>query len=598
MTPSDSSDAVELRRLAEERLSETQKTQHSQAEAQRTAHDARRLVQELQIHQIELEIQNEQLERARAETQEALGRYTDLYEFAPAGYFSLDREGTIRQVNLTGAELLGVDRSRLVNRRFGFFVAENSRAIFRAIAEKVFASQSRETCEAMLLREGKPPFYARIEARISENGQECRAVVVDVTESKRAEAMLHKQAQLLDLAHDAIFVTDRNDCITYWNPAAQQRYGWGQEEALGKHTHTFLQTIFPRTLEEIKAILLKEGYWEGELKHATQDGSRIIVASRWSLQRDEHSNPAGFLEVNNDITEQKAVEEEIRRLNAHLEHRVSERTAQLQTANVELQIAAETKDKFLANMSHELRTPLNAIIGFAGFLVDGKPGTLNPKQKEYLEDILNSGKHLLQLIADILDLAKEGAAKMELNSERFSLRKAIAETCTVTKSVAQKKSIPINVNVAPEIGDVTLDQQKFKQVLHNLLSNAIKFNHVGGMVEIRVAMHDAHRFELVVLDNGIGIKPEDLQRLFKKFEQVESGASRRHEGTGLGLALTRKIVELQGGTIGVESEFGKGSRFTVVLPLVAAEAEQRGHLEKDAELTPEPEETEAASLRK
>src|ERR1700693_1336241 len=162
-----------------------QKTQHSQAEAQRTMHDAHRLVQELQIHQFELEIQNEQLEQARAETQEALERYTDLYDFAPAGYFSLDRDGTIRQANLTSSELFGVDRSRLVNRRFGLFVAENSRAIFHAFAEKVFASQSRETCEAMLLREGKPSFYTRIEARSSNDGQECRAVVVTSPNARR-----------------------------------------------------------------------------------------------------------------------------------------------------------------------------------------------------------------------------------------------------------------------------------------------------------------------------------------------------------------------------------------------------------------------------
>ena len=230
------------------------------------------------------------------------------------------------------------------------------------------------------------------------------------------------------------------------------------------------------------------------------------------------------------------------------------------------------KDRFLANMSHELRTPLNAIIGFSEFLVDGKPGTINAKQKEYLEDILTSGKHLLVLINDVLDLAKVGAGKMELKPEKFSLRKAIEEACAVTKPIMQKKSIRLEVNVAPELGHVTLDQQKFKQVLYNLLSNAIKFSPNGGKVEIRVAMHDAHRFKLSVQDAGIGIKKEDLRRLFKEFEQLESAASSHHEGTGLGLALTRKIVELQGGTIGVESEIGQGSLFTVVMPLILAEA--------------------------
>jgi len=155
---------------------------------------------------------------------------------------------------------------------------------------------------------------------------------------------------------------------------------------------------------------------------------------------------------------------------------------------------------------------------------------------------------------------------MEFYPERFSLRKAIQETCAVSEPIAQKRGIHINLAVAPETGDVTLDQQRLKQVLFNLLSNAIKFSHDGGKVAISVEPYDTDRFQLVVSDTGIGIKTEDVARLFNRFQQLESSASRRHEGTGLGLDLTRKIVELQGGTIDVESEVGKGSSFTVVMP--------------------------------
>jgi signal transduction histidine kinase len=255
-----------------------------------------------------------------------------------------------------------------------------------------------------------------------------------------------------------------------------------------------------------------------------------------------------------DVTERRRSEEEVVK---------AKETAE--TAN-------KTKSLFLANMSHELRTPLNGIIGFAEFLVDGKPGHLNPKQKEYLEAILNSGKHLLQLINDVLDLAKVEAGKMELNPEKFSLSKAVEEVCGVAKPIVQKKGIRLDVYVAHELGEVTLDQQKFKQVLYNLLSNAVKFTDDGGKVEIHVATHDAYRFKLSVQDTGIGIKEEDFCRLFKEFEQMESGAARRYEGTGLGLALTRKIVESQGGEVGVESKIGKGTSFTVLLPLVMPKA--------------------------
>jgi signal transduction histidine kinase len=246
--------------------------------------------------------------------------------------------------------------------------------------------------------------------------------------------------------------------------------------------------------------------------------------------------------------------------NETLEERVRERTAQAEAAN-------RAKSAFLANMSHELRTPLNGIIGFAEFLADGKPGALNPKQKEYLEDILQSGRHLLQLIIDVLDLASVEAGKTELSVESFSLCEAIEDVCAVAKPLVEKKRIQMEVDIAPELGHITLDRRKFKQVVYNLLSNAIKFSDDGGKVQIIAAPQGEGRFKLSITDSGLGIKAEDLHRIFKKFEQLEGGASRRYEGTGLGLTLTEKIVELQGGTIRVESVVGKGSSFTVVLPL-------------------------------
>ena len=236
-----------------------------------------------------------------------------------------------------------------------------------------------------------------------------------------------------------------------------------------------------------------------------------------------------------------------------------------------LQDSSRLKSEFLANMSHEVRTPLNAIIGFSELLVDEKPGQLNPTQKEYLGDILNSGRHLLQLINDVLDLSKVEAGKMELNPETFRIKKAVEEVCAIAGAIAQKKEIEIHTEIAAELDRVTLDQQKFKQVLYNLVSNGIKFTDQGGRVDIVCSPCDRNHFKLSVQDSGIGIKTEELRRLFFEFEQLESGPSRRYEGTGLGLALTQKIVERQNGVINVQSEFGKGSTFSVILPLVTTE---------------------------
>ena len=239
----------------------------------------------------------------------------------------------------------------------------------------------------------------------------------------------------------------------------------------------------------------------------------------------------------------------------------------LRRANEALQEASRVKSEFLANMSHELRTPLSSIIGFSEFLADEKPGKVNEKQKECLNDVLNSGRHLLQLINNVLDLSKVEAGKMELYPETFSIGKAIEEVCSILAPMAQKQNVVIRHELDPVVEDeVTLDQQKFKQVLYNLLSNALKFSNDGGKVDILVSPRDQTRLRLQVKDTGIGIQPEEINRLFIEFQQLDSGTTRRYEGTGLGLALTKKIVEFQKGSISVESEVGKGSTFTVELP--------------------------------
>jgi protein-histidine pros-kinase len=237
-----------------------------------------------------------------------------------------------------------------------------------------------------------------------------------------------------------------------------------------------------------------------------------------------------------------------------------------------LQSASRLKSEFLASMSHELRTPLNGIIGFTEFLIDEKPWPLNAKQKEYLADVLASGRHLLQLINDVLDLSKVEAGRMQIRCEDFSLEEAVDEVCAVVSPMAAEKRIDIQRGIGASPSSVHLDRQKFVQVLYNLLSNAVKFSNEAGKVEVRVSTPGAHVLQVKVRDTGIGIREQDFPKLFVEFQQLDSGTARRYGGTGLGLALTRKLVEAQGGSITVESAIGKGSTFTVSLPLRQAPA--------------------------
>jgi len=223
----------------------------------------------------------------------------------------------------------------------------------------------------------------------------------------------------------------------------------------------------------------------------------------------------------------------------------------------------------LANMSHELRTPLNSIIGFSEVLEDELLGALNPSQREDVQYILKAGRHLLSLINDILDLAKVESGKMQLEMERVSLKELLESMLAMHREKASRHGIIMDLQMET-VADMTIeaDERKLKQILFNLLSNAVKFTSDGGSVRVMAMMlPGAEEIEISVEDTGIGIKPEDIQKLFQEFSQLESVYDKEYGGTGLGLALTKKLVEMQGGRIRVESEFGKGSRFAFVLPV-------------------------------
>jgi signal transduction histidine kinase len=244
--------------------------------------------------------------------------------------------------------------------------------------------------------------------------------------------------------------------------------------------------------------------------------------------------------------------------NARLFREIEDKSRQIEAAN-------RHKSEFLANMSHELRTPLNAIIGFSEVLKERMFGELNEKQAEYTDDILTSGQHLLSLINEILDLSKVEAGRMELELATFDLPLAIDNARTFVRERATRHGINLDVTVDERLGDFVGDERKIKQVLLNLLSNAVKFTPEGGRIGIKAKQTNG-AVEISVSDTGIGIAPDDQPKIFEEFRQVGSDNAKKVEGTGLGLTLAKKFVELHGGRIWVESEVGKGSTFTFALP--------------------------------
>jgi signal transduction histidine kinase/DNA-binding response OmpR family regulator len=239
---------------------------------------------------------------------------------------------------------------------------------------------------------------------------------------------------------------------------------------------------------------------------------------------------------------------------------------ELTEQNYRAEEATRLKSEFLANMSHELRTPLNSIIGFAELMHDGKVGPVSADHREYLGDILTSARHLLQLINDVLDLSKIEAGKMEFRPEPLDLAKVVGEVRDILRAMAARKRLQIAIEVDPSIGQVMLDPGKLKQVLYNYLSNALKFTPEEGRVIVRVVPEGDDRLRLEVEDTGIGISAADIGKLFVEFQQLDDGASKKYQGTGLGLALTKQIIEAQDGSVGVRSAPGQGSLFYAVLP--------------------------------
>jgi PAS domain S-box-containing protein len=393
-----------------------------------------------------------------------------------------------------------------------------------------------------------------IEASISQIETDSRklytVILRDISERKRADEALKEQARILDLA--PVLIRDLNGRILFWNTGSEQMYGWTAEEALERIAHTLLQTEFPRAFEEIKARLLAHGHWEGELVHTRKDGQRLVIASHWVLHRDDEGKPKAVLEVNNDITERKQAEYEIRRLNEELEQRVADRTAQLQAANKEL-------EAFSYSVSHDLRAPLRHINGFSQALLEDYADRLDAGGKKYLREVRNASQEMAQLIDDVLQLAR--VTRTEMRQEEVSLS-------DLARSVIldlQKSNAGRNVSVSIESELMTRgDKRLLRIVLVNLLGNAWKFSSNQERAEITFgSQKQKGETSFFVRDNGAGFEMAYANKLFGAFQRLDN--SNQFEGTGIGLATVQRIINRHGGRVWASGALNEGATFYFTL---------------------------------
>jgi len=474
-------------------------------------------------------------------------RFRDVLECTPDATVIVNAIGRIVMVNTQAEALFGTTREALLGKSVEALLPERFRAHHHA-HRAGFMGQPRKRSmgvdlELYGLRSNGEEFPVEISLSPlhTEEGTLVMSAVRDVSDRQKAQK---KFRDLLESAPDAMVIVDRTGRIVLVNSQTERLFGYSRNELLGEP----VEVLVPERHRG------RHGAHRDTFFHQPRVRSMGAGLELYGLRSDGVEFPVEIslspIETEDGVLVSSTIRDATER----------------KRSETVLNEANRMKSEFLATMSHELRTPLNGIIGFSEFLVDEKPGPLNARQREYLNDVLNSGRHLLQLINDVLDLSKVEVGKMELFPEKFSLPDVIHEVSAVVSPLAQRKSIVVRCEIAPDVSTVVLDQQKFRQILYNLLSNAVKFTDDGGHVEVLASRVEAQGLSLAVADSGIGIRADDIGRLFVEFQQLDSSAARRYPGTGLGLALTKKLVELQNGSISVMSEPGKGSRFTVTLP--------------------------------
>lgn len=462
--------------------------------------------------------------------------------------YTLDLNGNFTFVNAYGLKLVGVTEADILGRSYLDIVAPEYRApTLAAFANLLQTDELRDYEFVVLTRQGQRVFIEVNGRVLYQDGQPVGALGIgrDITERKRFEAQLTMFSKALDSAHDSAVITDLQGRLIYANLATQRIFGY----AFDPEGRDRLDVFFPHP-DQAQWILehaIGEG-WSGQVVCQRQSGETFSALVSVGPVSEEDGTLTATSIIFRDITQLEQIK------------------AELASKNLELERANRLKSEFLANMSHELRTPMTSILGFSSLLGQQVYGELNERQQLYINQIHQSGEHLLALINEVLDLSKIEAGQMDLHLAPIAVSALCQDALTMVGSQAAAKELVIHQTVQAGLPPLIADEVRVRQMLLNLLSNAIKFSHLGGAVGLE-ARREGDRILLSVWDEGVGIPPEQQGQLFQPFQQLDSSLARHYEGTGLGLALTQRLARLHGGDVTLTSGAGPGARFTITLPL-------------------------------
>jgi PAS domain S-box-containing protein len=521
-------------------------------------------------------------ERARAEAiaQREERFANNLIEAMPGIFYLLDEQGRFLRWNRNFERVSGYSAEEITRMRpLQLFAADEKQFLRKRIAS-VFETGAASVEAGFVAKDGSTTPYFLTGQRIVFEGAPCLVGVgLDIAERKRAEAALSKSEEryrsTLDNILEGCQLLDFDWRYLYLNEAAAVHNRRPNAEMLGKRMPDVWPGIEASDVFKMLERCLRERIaLHQEVEFQFPDG-----AKGWFDVRAQ-AVPEGVFVLSIDISERKRAALALRELNEGLERKVAERTRELEVARARAEAADRLKSTFLATMSHELRTPLNSIIGFTGILVQGMAGPLSPEQAKQLGMVQGSARHLLDLINDVLDISKIEAGQLEVRAAPFELLASVERVIASVTPLAAKKALSLRVVAPDTLPPVDSDRRRVEQILLNLLNNAIKFTDRGEItlrIElITAALSDGGGsnpvLKIQVEDTGIGMKEEDLSELFQPFRQIDAGLQRQHEGTGLGLAICRRLTGLLGGTIEARSSWGRGSVFTVQLPMSRARA--------------------------